>query len=286
MSGSRLLVQRAADLFAEAGGKKELSDPDLRQLLLHSCRLLGAAHPSMQSMSAFCRALKGILKKPSGGESFRSAVREFLAQWSALRSDEVVAKISEHAATVLGCVRRIVSHSYSSTVARVLAEVAKQRAGLELIQSVSEPAREGLVSAESAAESGIKVILVADAGLPEALRGSDAVVVGADSVGLEGVVNKLGTLGLAITARYFSVPLFALFDSTKLRPPGSKIVIEEKNPEELAMPGNKKITVRNVYFDLTPLELFTAFINEDGAFPPDRLKKKLSSETFSCNKKS
>jgi methylthioribose-1-phosphate isomerase len=95
----------------------------------------------------------------------------------------------------------------------------------------------------------------------------DLVVVGADRIAANGdVANKVGTYGLAVVARHHGVPFYvaaprSTFDDQC--PMGADVVIERRPSEELGEvpPG---VAVENRAFDITPAELVTAWITEDG----------------------
>ena len=58
-----------------------------------------------------------------------------------------------------------------------------------------------------------------------------------------------------------------------MTPDGSRIPIEERNADEVTHHGGKRlapeqVAVWNPAFDVTPAELITAFITDEGLFPP------------------
>lgn len=101
----------------------------------------------------------------------------------------------------------------------------------------------------------------------------DIVIVGCDRVARNGdVANKIGTMGVAILAKHFNIPVYiacpsSTFDfSTKT---GDDIVIEERDASEIIHFGERQtapsdIKVRNPAFDITPHNLITGFITEYG----------------------
>lgn len=105
----------------------------------------------------------------------------------------------------------------------------------------------------------------------------DFIVVGADRIAQNGdTANKIGTLALAILARHFGVPFVVAAPSTTFDPQlpnGDGIPIEERSAEEIteiegvvvAPPG---IAVWNPGFDVTPGELISAIIDENGIHRP------------------
>ncbi|HEX6699642.1 MAG TPA: S-methyl-5-thioribose-1-phosphate isomerase [Gaiellaceae bacterium] len=130
---------------------------------------------------------------------------------------------------------------------------------------------------------GIPCTLVADvmAGSLMAASEVDAVVVGADRIAANGdVANKIGTYGLAVLARHHGVPFYVAAPVSTLDPAcpdGSAIPVERRPDEEVAAVGGvvlapKGVPVENRAFDVTPAELVTAYVTEEGvARAPDEL---------------
>lgn len=106
----------------------------------------------------------------------------------------------------------------------------------------------------------------------------DLVIVGTDRVAANGdVANKIGTLGVAILARYFNIPFYVASPASTIdldTPTGNEIIIEERGSEEVTFFGARRtapegIQVRNPAFDVTPAELVTAIITDRGmVYPP------------------
>ncbi len=106
-----------------------------------------------------------------------------------------------------------------------------------------------------------------------------AVLVGCDRVAANGdTANKIGTMGVAILAKYFHIPFYVCGPTTTLDlacDDGGKIKIEERPGEEVTTLWYQKrmapeeTAVYNPAFDVTPAELITAIITEKGiAYPP------------------
>jgi len=130
------------------------------------------------------------------------------------------------------------------------------------------------------AQAGIDVTLITDSMAAHLMsRGEiDLVMVGTDRVTANGdVVNKIGTLSVAIAAKHFSVPFWVACPLSTYDPAtaqGSDVPIEERAPEEVTHLGGRRIAalapVRNPAFDVTPAALVTGgIITEAGiARPP------------------
>ncbi len=115
--------------------------------------------------------------------------------------------------------------------------------------------------------------LIVDSAAASVLAGGDvdAVLVGADRIAANGdTANKIGTLALAVAARYFGIPFLVVAPETTVdvsTASGSDIEIEDRGPGEVcsfagvrtAPPGAQ---VKNPAFDVTPAELITAVVTD------------------------
>jgi methylthioribose-1-phosphate isomerase len=104
-----------------------------------------------------------------------------------------------------------------------------------------------------------------------------AVIVGADRITARGdTANKIGTYGLAVLAKYHSIPFYvaaprSTFDLSIVD--GSQIPIEQRKSGEIThglgvQTAPNDTTVYNPAFDVTPAELITAIITERGVIAP------------------
>ncbi|MDK1024317.1 MAG: S-methyl-5-thioribose-1-phosphate isomerase [Gammaproteobacteria bacterium] len=128
-------------------------------------------------------------------------------------------------------------------------------------------------------QSGIDVTLICDnmAAYVMSQGKVDLIITGTDRVAANGdVANKIGTLGLAILARHFKLPLYIACPSSSIdldMQTGEEIEIEQRDPDEVrgfagvrAAPEN--INVLNPAFDVTPANLVTGILTEKGLLTP------------------
>jgi methylthioribose-1-phosphate isomerase len=122
---------------------------------------------------------------------------------------------------------------------------------------------------------GIPCTLVADAmaGSLMASGDVDAVVVGADRIAANGdVANKIGTYPLAVLAQHHGLPFYVAAPLSTFDPDcadGSRIPIERRDPDEVAVVGGRRLApagveVENRAFDVTPAGLVSAYVTEEG----------------------
>ena len=78
-------------------------------------------------------------------------------------------------------------------------------------------------------------------------------------------VNKAGTYLLALAARDQGIPFYVCCESFKFaKEDPDKVELEEMSEVELETPDLPHVTIRNVYFDVTPPTLITGWITETG----------------------
>jgi len=102
---------------------------------------------------------------------------------------------------------------------------------------------------------------------------ANKVVVGADRICADGeVVNGIGTYQLALAAERAGIPFYVLCEKLKFAPglTSDNVDLEEKEPYEVVEPGKlpPEVKVKNPYFDITPLELITGIVTENGLLVP------------------
>jgi len=123
--------------------------------------------------------------------------------------------------------------------------------------------------------AGISFTLLVDsaaAGLIAAGK-VDICIIGADRIAKNGdTANKIGSYPLALACRMHNIPFYvAAPESTIDRecPDGSKIIIEERSPDEVTGFGSKKVApddtpAWNPAFDVVPADYITGIITENG----------------------
>jgi methylthioribose-1-phosphate isomerase len=125
---------------------------------------------------------------------------------------------------------------------------------------------------------GIPHRLIADsaAGLLLQRGMADAAISGADRVCANGdVVNKVGTYPLALLCREHAVPFYVAAPTSTFdldAPDGGSVTIEERDPAELTTFAPEGTDAWNPAFDVTPAELVTGLVTEDGVLQGGRLQ--------------
>ena len=260
LSGASELALRALEAFASFVTAKRTPE-EIRELAAK----LEAAQPSMAAVRNVARVCAQLLTEGQEPGLVFQEMRRDLAG--------APEKIARNGLKVIQGTPTVVTLSRSAAVVALLTFLhARGRlAGAFVLES--RPGFEGRRTAADLAAAGIAAKLVVDALGPSLVRQADAVVVGADSVLRDGaLVNKIGTYPLALAAKAAGKPFYAAcevlkvdadHDATSFPPP------DGRSPAELDPPPD--VAAVNVYFDLTPPELVTAYLTDKGVYEPRRI---------------
>jgi translation initiation factor 2B subunit (eIF-2B alpha/beta/delta family) len=177
---------------------------------------------------------------------------------------ESVDAIACHVRRLVGTGRTVMTHSLSSTLLAACRVLKNHH--LHMIVTESRPLYEGRRLARILSQWGIATTFITEAQMGLFLRRASLVLVGADSILADGaVVNKAGTYLLALAARDQAVPFYVCCESFKFRGERADTVqLEEMSVAELGFAAPDQVTLRNVYFDVTPARLVTGWITEQG----------------------
>jgi methylthioribose-1-phosphate isomerase len=113
---------------------------------------------------------------------------------------------------------------------------------------------------------GIPATVIADSAAGSFMARGEVglVVTGADRIARNGdTANKIGTYSLAVLAQRHGLPFYVVAPTSTLDrelETGAGIPIEERDPAELT----ERFAARNPAFDVTPAELITAIVTEEG----------------------
>jgi methylthioribose-1-phosphate isomerase len=191
-------------------------------------------------------------------------------------------RIGEHGAALIPDGARILTHCNTGALATggigtALAAVyvaVEQGKRVEVFADETRPLLQGSrLTAWELERAGIPVTVLVDSAAASLMRDGaiDLCIVGADRIAANGdVANKVGTLPLAIAARYHDVPFYVAAPMSTVdaaTSAGCDIVIEQRAAAEVCSPGGAQIApdgvaVYNPAFDVTPAELITAIITD------------------------
>ncbi len=183
---------------------------------------------------------------------------------------------------------------YGTALAVVRAAI-EQGKHVSVIATETRPLLQGArLTAFELAKDKVPVKLIADSAAAQLMvRGAiDKIIVGADRILRTGhVTNKIGTLPIALAAKFYGVPFYvaAPVSTIDLQTDPSQVIIEERDQREVLYFAGKRIAPRNVEalnpaFDMTPPELVTGIITDKGVIGQpleDNLRAKFAVEATS-----
>ncbi|WP_291765442.1 hypothetical protein [Caldivirga sp. UBA161] len=146
--------------------------------------------------------------------------------------------------TLKGRVKVMVTISYSSN-ARLLAESV----GARIIALESHPGGEGKMWSSHGG------LIVPDLTMSYFMTNADALVMGSDGLYEGFIVNKIGSLPLVLTARYFGKPVIIVLESFKARK-SKPMIMHKINVNGIEVP----------LFDEIPLNLVDILVTDVGVF--------------------
>ncbi|WIV67151.1 ribose 1,5-bisphosphate isomerase [Natrialbaceae archaeon AArc-T1-2] len=180
----------------------------------------------------------------------------------------------------------VMTHCHSTDALACVKAAVESGKDLEAIVKETRPRKQGHITAGELRGWDVPVTLIVDNAAHRYLDAADHVLVGADSIAADGsVINKIGTSGLAVSARERGVPVVVAAQTIKLHPDtltGHTVEIERRAETEVlstaereaitdGRPDDPGPAVENPAFDVTPPRHVDAIVTEHGQFPPESI---------------
>ena len=203
-------------------------------------------------------------------------------------------KMGEHGASILNDGDTVLTHcnagslatvKYGTALAPIRWAIENQGKKIAVIADETRPRLQGArLTAWELHYDNIPVQVETDsmAGLMMRLGKIQKIIVGADRVVSDTVINKIGTYMVAMAAKYHNIPMYVVAPTSTLSLTETEkdVVIEQRDGdfEVGRIMGRvdppivpKGVQCINYAFDATPMELITGIITEDGIFTPKEL---------------
>jgi len=270
--GASHLARQAVTVLKIAAEHSQVDNPE--EFLLEQKKIgqrLISVRPAMAPVSNIVIRLLNTIATQA-----KETDLESLKQLTTSKADELVrdsqqaiAQIVRYGSQLINDGDKIMTHSYSSTVVAVLKEASLKHKNIEVTATRSGPGRTGEIIARELGQYRIAITFIDDTAMGLYISTVNKVMVGADRVCADGmVINGIGTYQLALASEKANVPFYVVCDTLKFDPrlQGNEIDLEEKEPSEVVEPARLPpgIRIKNPYFDITPPELVTAVITENG----------------------
>ncbi|WP_405635460.1 S-methyl-5-thioribose-1-phosphate isomerase [Streptomyces sp. NBC_01178] len=303
----RTLAVRGAPLLGIAGGYGVALAAARGYDVAEAAGLLERARPTAVNLAYGVRRVAAAyweaVRKGAGAEAAAAAA---LAEARALHREDAQAsgRMAEYGEALLeellpGRGYQLLTHCNTGalvsggegTAFAVALRVHRQGRLRRLWVDETRPLLQGArLTAYEAVRNGLAYSLLTDnaAGSLFAAGEVDAVLIGADRIAADGsVANKVGSYPLAVLAKYHHVPFIVVAPTTTVdleTPDGASITVEQRSGKEVteltpagSVPGDDRgvralaplgAPAYNPAFDVTPPELITAIVTEEGSISP------------------
>lgn len=179
-----------------------------------------------------------------------------------LHFKETQDKINKNVFKILKKKKKVFTHCHSSSVTSALIYAKKKGLHFQVYNTETRPLYQGRKTASELARAGIKVETFVDSGMHEALKEVDIILIGADAVLSNGVINKIGSDAIAEIASVHKKPLYIVTDSWKYSP--KHVKIEERDFHEVWAQSPRNVKIKNPAFELIEKRYIRGIISELG----------------------
>lgn len=270
----------ALTAFNSCASNREVLFQDLKK----SGEILKATRPT--AVNLFW-AIDRILEKVKKSNDKVDAIKELVIKEAQLIADEDVKvnkTIGKNGAELINNGDVILTHCNAGALATVdygtalgvIRAAWEQGKKISVIATETRPLLQGArLTAYELKRDGIPIKLITDsmAGFLIQKKMIDKIVVGADRIVQDAIINKIGTFTIAVIATEYGVPFYvaapkSTFDLNKK---SEDIIIEERKKSEVThfrshLIAAKDVDVFNPAFDITPYKYISGIIHENGVF--------------------
>ena len=172
----------------------------------------------------------------------------------------------------------VLTQCFGETIVGMMLKVIRKRGkDMKVMCAETRPYFQGArLTASVAYDQGFDVTVITDNMPAYAMKNGliDVFTSAADAISCDGyVVNKVGTMQIALVCKYFGIPYFATGAPDLAHPTIDSVQIEMRDPEQvLEAMGIRtaKMGVKGLYpaFDITPPHLVSGIVTNKGVFSP------------------
>uniref|UniRef100_A0A8C9S1J8 Translation initiation factor eIF2B subunit alpha n=1 Tax=Scleropages formosus TaxID=113540 RepID=A0A8C9S1J8_SCLFO len=198
----------------------------------------------------------------------------FLKKMSLSRS-----KVAKLCHTFIKDGAKILTHSSSRVVLRVLQSAAADKKRFTVYVTESQPDSAGRNMAEALSKLNVPVTVILDAAVGYILEKVDLVIVGAEGVVESGgIINKIGTYQLALCSKAHNKPFYVVAESFKfvrLYPLNQQDVPDRFKYKADTLKTAKNLAKEHPMIDYTPPSLITLLFTDLGVLTPSAVSDEL-----------
>jgi len=283
VSGATTLVELALDILETFATQKASQTPHAFVTALET--LVDAVLAAQPSMAVMINLAQQALQACPDDLPLTTVRQQLQQTLAAFRRDlrASTEALCQRALAVLPSQSTVLTYSNSATVVAALRYAYEHGRIRRVLLSESRPAYDRRLQALALLAYGMTVEYSIDMALFERLAEANVVVVGADAVLPDYLVNKLGTHALARLAQLQGIPCFSLCAANKFLPTAATALlrITEHPGQEVWPEAPDGLAISNRYFDTTPLALLSGIVSDQGIYTPEALRRLLQQQELS-----
>jgi len=245
----------------------------IKQLL----KKIQSAQPSMAYIIAYGEHLSYILQNPlvTSLKTFKAHITLFHKTFLN-ELNNAPYKIATHLDSLIPPQAIITTFSNSSTISIILSVLKQKRNDFIVYCSEARPKQEGTMFAEFLCNKGISTVLMTDAELFSCVEETTILLIGADAVYHNGIINKISTKSLATLAHLNHIPVYVACHDEKILSYDMKVPqILDQNSQDIVHKHLDTLSIRNHYFDITPLSVVTQVITQSSVYTIAEIMSKM-----------
>ncbi len=283
-------VAAAYGLALSAHHSKAREKRELIKEIEQSAEILRKTRPT--AVNLFWAVNRVVKRAHETRGSAKAVTRAVVDEAQRMADEDVQAnrKIGGHGAKLIDDGDTVLTHCNAGRLATVdygtalgvIRAAWEQGKQIRVIATETRPKLQGArLTAYELKRDGIPVTLITDnmIGYVMSKRLVNKVVVGADRIVQDAVVNKIGTYSIAVIAHEHGVPFYVAAPTSTfdLSQSSKDVIVEERSSEEVTHFCSQRIAPREVKalnpaFDVTPMKYVSAIICETGVLSPTELK--------------
>jgi len=157
---------------------------------------------------------------------------------------------------------KLFTHCHSTNVVKALIYAKKHGKIFSVYNTETRPLFQGRKTAKELSRAGIKVTNFVDAAADIAIKQVDLVLLGADALLDNSVINKVGSGMISELANNHRVPVYVVADSWKYS--HKSVKLEERDFKEVWNSKQNKVHVDNPAFEAIEMKYISGIISELG----------------------
>lgn len=171
-------------------------------------------------------------------------------------------ELFDHCFDSIKNIKSLLTISNSSTLKEIITKLHKHNPSIKVVALESRPNNEGRLFTHQLLKNRIDVTLAVDMAACKFMKDVEAVFCGVDKILSNfSIVNKIGSLQLALLCKEYSKPFYAFGYENKISSENNYFS-EEYNPKEIWRYHHQNLAIKNYYFEVVPRHLITSIFTE------------------------